>query len=152
MIGLPRTSRLHGRPGPEPRRRPSPAMKRFMARYIFYLEMIGYAAVSLVALAVVACFFFQVNDTISGDAVPIQPRTESIKPAADALITRVFVQNHQSVHWGDPLIEVVESSKWISRFLVMHQMRWLLDAIETPGQSPKQGDQAAGQDQADDSS
>jgi len=127
-------------------------MKRFMARYIFYLEMIGYAAVSLVALAVVACFFFQVNDTISGDAVPIQPRTESIKPAADALITRVFVQNHQSVHRGDPLIEVVESPKWISRFLVMHQMRSLLDAIETPGQSPKQGDQAAGQDQADDSS
>jgi HlyD family secretion protein len=137
MIGLPRTFRLHGRPGPEPRRRPSPAVKRFMARYIFYLEMVGYAAVSLVALAVVACFFFQVNDVIGtvGDAVPIEPRTESIKPEADALVTQVLVQNHQSVHRGDPLVEVVESPPWISRYLVMRQMESLLGALDTPGQT-----------------
>jgi multidrug resistance efflux pump len=106
-----------------------------MARYIFYLEMLGYASVSLVALAVMACFFFRVNDVIGtvGDAVPIEPRTESIKPDADALITRVFVQNHQSVHRGDPLVEVVESPQWISRYRVMRQMQSLLDAFDTPG-------------------
>src|SRR5712692_8230772 len=127
MNPIPHRFRQSGRTQPEPRRRPSPAVKRFMARYIFYLEMLGYASVSLVALAVMACFFFRVNDVIGtvGDPVPIEPRTESIKPDADALITRVFVQNHQSVHRGDPLVEVVESPKWISRFLVMHQMRSL---------------------------
>lgn len=147
MIGLPRSFQPRNRVETEPRR-PSPAMKRFMARYIFYLEMIGYTAVSLVALAVVACFFFSVNDTITGDAVPIKARTESIKPEADALVTRVFVQNHQSVRRGDPLVEVVESPPWISRYRVMHQMQLLLGEIETPGQPEKAGGPSAAQDTA----
>ena len=49
---------------------------------------------------------------------------------ADALVTRVMVQNHQSVHRGDPLVEVVERPQWISRYLVMHQMQSLLDALD----------------------
>src|ERR1700737_4866691 len=108
MRGFPPAFRLSGRTDAPPRR-PSPAMKRFMARYIFYLEILGYSAVSLVALAVMACFFFQVDDVISGDAVAIKPRTESIQREADALVTRVLVRNHQPVHRGDPLVEVVES-------------------------------------------
>jgi hypothetical protein len=147
MIGLPRSFRVQNRVEAEPRR-PSPAMKRFMARYIFYLELIGYLAVSLIALAVVACFFFSVNDTITGDAVPIKARTESIKAEAGALVTRVFVQNHQSVRWGDPLVEVVEKPEWISRYRVMHQMRLLLEEMETPGASTRAGDPSAGQDTA----
>ena len=141
MIGLPPSLWSRKPVHKEARRRPSPAVKRFMARYIFYLEMTGYALVSLVALAIVACFFFQVNDTIGtvGDAVPIQPRTEAIKPDADALITQVFVQNHQSVHRGDPLVAVVERPQWISRYLVMHQMQGLLDAFDTPGQAAPTG-------------
>src|SRR5437667_5882307 len=113
------------------------AIKRFMARYIFYLEMFGYTAVSLVALAVVSCFFFKVDDVIrlSGDPVAIQPKAESIKRKADALVTRVFVENHQNVRQGDPLIEVVEEPKWMSRYLVMRQMQGLLDEIDAPGQA-----------------
>jgi multidrug resistance efflux pump len=117
--------------------RPSPAMKRFMARYIYYLELFGYVAVSLVALAVVSCFFFKVDDVIrlDGDPVPIKPRSEPIKRTADALVTRVFIQNHQSVRKGDPLIEVVEEPKWMSRYLVMHQMQTMLDEFDAPGQA-----------------
>jgi hypothetical protein len=121
-----------------------------MARYIFYLEMVGYAAVSLVALAVVACFFFQVNDVIGGDAVPIEPRSESIKRDADALVTRVLVQNHQSVHRGDPLVEVVERPQWISRYLVMHQVQSLLDAFDPPAPAaPSEGQSAKSADDSD---
>jgi multidrug resistance efflux pump len=117
--------------------RKSLAVKRFMARYILYLEIFGYAAVSLVALAVVACFFFQVDDVIRlvGDPIPIRPRAEPIKRPVDALVTRVFVQNHQPVRHGDPLIEVVERPNWMSRYLVMRQMRALLDEFEAPGQA-----------------
>jgi multidrug resistance efflux pump len=119
------------------RGRPSLAVKRFMARYILYLEIAGYAAVSLVALAIVACFFFQVDDVIRlvGDPIPIKPRAEPIKRPVDALVTRVFVQNHQPVRQGDLLIEVVERPNWMSRYLVMRQMRALLDEFEAPGQA-----------------
>jgi multidrug resistance efflux pump len=111
-------------------------MKRFMARYVFYLEVFGYVIVSLVALAVIACFFFQVDDVIRPEKeVPITARTEAIKPDADALVTRVFVRNHQPVRQGDPLVEVVESPPWMSRFLAMRQMRALLDELAAPGQS-----------------
>lgn len=146
MTEIPRSFRLQNRTATDTRRRPSPAMKRFMARYIFYLEITGYALVSLVALAVIACFFFQVDDTITGDAVPIQARTESIKPGVEALVTRVFVQNHQSVRRGDPLVEVVERPRWVSRYLVMHQMQALLDEIDAPGQPSKTGNAATGPD------
>jgi multidrug resistance efflux pump len=119
-----------------PRGRRSPAMKRFMARYIFYLEVFGYVIVSLVALAVISCFFFQVDDVIRPEKeVPITARTEAVKPDADALVTRVFVRNHQPVRRGDPLVEVVESPPWMSRFLAMRQMRALLDELAAPGQS-----------------
>jgi hypothetical protein len=115
----------------------SRAVKRFMARYIFYLEMFGFIAVSLVALAIVSCFFFSVDDVIriSGDAVAIKPRAEVIKRDADALVTRVYVQNHQAVRRGDPLIEVVEDPLWMSRFLIMRQMQSLLDEFDAPGQA-----------------
>src|SRR5436305_10620503 len=84
-------------------------VKRFMARYIFYLEVFGFSAVSLVALAIVACFFFKVDDVIRGEkAVPIQPKAKAIKRKADTLVTQVFVRNHQNVRKGDPLVEVVE--------------------------------------------
>lgn len=113
----------------------SPAMKRFKARYIFYLEVFGFAIVSLLALAVAACFFFQVDDVITDKDLAIQPRAESIKRAAGVLVTRVFVRNHQQVHQGDPLIEVVENPKWIGRYLVMQRMQTLLDEMTAPGQS-----------------
>ncbi len=113
------------------------AVKRFMARYIFYLQTFGYIAVSLVALAIMACFFFKVDDVIriDGDPVAIKPRAETIKRKADALVTKVFVQKHQRVRQGDPLIEVVESPEWMSRYLVMRQMRSLLDEFAAPGQA-----------------
>jgi multidrug resistance efflux pump len=113
------------------------AVKRFMARYIFYLEMFGFIAVSLVALAIVSCFFFSVNDVIriSGDPVAIKPRAESIKRDADSLVTRVLVRNHQPVRKGDPLIEVVEDPEWMSRYLIARQMQSLLDEFDAPGQA-----------------
>src|ERR1041384_7692726 len=104
-------------------------MKRFMARYIFYLEMLGFVAVTLVALAVASCFFFKTDDVLRhvGDPVPIEPKAETIKRKVDALVTRVYVQNHQNVHKGDLLVEVVEQPEWMSRYLVMHQIQAMLD-------------------------
>jgi multidrug resistance efflux pump len=113
------------------------AVKRFMARYIFYLETFGFIAVSLVALAVVSCFFFKIDDIIrlDGDPVAIKPRAEGIKGKADLLVTRVFVRNHQEVRRNDPLVEVVENPGWKSRYLVMRQMQALLDEFDAPGQA-----------------
>jgi multidrug resistance efflux pump len=113
------------------------AVKRFMARYIFYLEAFGYIAVSLVALAVVSCFFFEVDDVIrlDGDPVAIKPREESIKRKADALVTKVFVRKYQQVKKGDPLVEIVESPEWMSRYLILRQTQALLDEFNAPGQA-----------------
>jgi Barrel-sandwich domain of CusB or HlyD membrane-fusion len=138
--------RSGGYPAPSPTRpgRRLPAMKRFMARYIYYLEIFGYTAVSLVALAVIGCFFFQVDDLIRPEKeVPIAPRMESIHRDADALVTRVFVRNHQQVRRGDPLVEVVESPPWMSRFLVMRRMRTLVDELAAPGQSAELAEKRA---------
>lgn len=114
------------------------AVKRFMARYIFYLETFGYIAVSLVALAIVSCFFFEVDDVIrlDGDPVAIKPREEVIKnKEADVLVTRVFVQKYQQVKKGDPLVEVVATPEWMSRYLILRQMQSLLDEFNAPGQA-----------------
>ena len=127
------------KPGDDPaernRKQQSLRVKRFMARYIIYLEIFGFVTVTAVALAIVACFFWKVDDIIRGDVVAIQPRAESIKWKADALVVRVLVQKHQQVRKGDALIEVVDDPQWMSRYLVMRQMRTLLDEFDAPGQA-----------------
>jgi len=126
-----------GRSAPDPVKPAAPSLKvkRFMARYITYLEIFGFTAVTLVALGIAACFFFKVDDVIRGDAVAIQPRAEAIKREGDALVTRVLVENHQQVKKGDPLIEIVEDPAWMSSYLITRQMRSLLDEFDAPGQA-----------------
>lgn len=93
-------------------------LRRFIAKYIRYVEVIGYLFVMVAAVGTVTCWFVQVDDTAKADATPaVKPRTEVVKADQhDVVIVKVLVPNHTAVKAGQPLVRVCRDPKWVERF------------------------------------
>src|SRR5947208_1867773 len=97
--------------------------RRFVAKYVTYVEVFGYLFVATLAAGIFAAWFFHVDDVVKDDASKnpeIAPKEIVVKDANDAYITRLFVTDKfQSVKKGQPLVEVIDDPDWVDRFRVM---------------------------------
>jgi pyruvate/2-oxoglutarate dehydrogenase complex dihydrolipoamide acyltransferase (E2) component len=121
---------------PPPRRRQSRAARRFRARYIRYLEGFGFTLVGLIVVTVVGAFVWQVDDVLSADKdLPITPAARLVTAGGGetAFVTRLLVQNGQTVHAGDPLAEVVSGTAAVTAQEESLRIRALLDAPAVAG-------------------
>ncbi|MCS6860722.1 MAG: HlyD family secretion protein [Abditibacteriales bacterium] len=83
-------------------------LRRFIAKYIGYVEVIGYLFVVVAVAGIVTCWFVKVDDTAKADATPaIKPRTAVVKDDQhDVVVVKVLVDNHAAVKAGQPLVRV----------------------------------------------
>ena len=113
-------------------------LRRFIAKYVRYVEVIGYGFVVLAATAIVTCWFMQVDDVVKADGAPvIKPYTEIVKDDQnDVVVVKVLVKNHQAVKANQPLVRVCSDPKWVKRFKAIQQLE---DAKKTLQELDEQG-------------
>jgi hypothetical protein len=98
-------------------------LRRFIAKYIRYVEVIGYGFVVLAATAIVTCWFVQVDDVAKADGTPvIKPRTEIVNDNEnDVVVVKVHVENRDPVQKGQLLVSVCSNPKWVERYKALSQ-------------------------------
>jgi hypothetical protein len=82
--------------------------RRFVAKYITYVEVFGYLFVAILAGGIFAAWFYHVDDVVTDDAAKnpeIAPKESVLKEDNDAFVTRLFVtEKFQSVKKGQPVV------------------------------------------------
>ncbi|GEM_PF-5726234 len=92
-------------------------MRRFIARYVVYLEVFGYLFVATVAAAIAVLVFVRVDDVARADGNPlIKPHEHAVTLKTDAVVLNVLVKNHEEVTKGQPLAEVCDEAAWVRRY------------------------------------
>ncbi len=98
-------------------------LRRFIAKYVRYVEVIGYGFVILAATAIVTCWFVQVDDVVKAEGTPvIKPLTEVVNDNEnDVVVVKVHVKNRAPVHKGQLLVSVCRDPKWVERYKALSQ-------------------------------
>jgi len=100
----------------------SPWKKRFYARYMKWLERIGYAVVALVLGAFIFAFNYRVDDVITADKVPITATVHSVKMGEPVVIVRALEPNFTDVTAGQAILEVVKGEAALNQYLAWAAM------------------------------
>lgn len=108
--------------------------RRFIARYVKYLEIFGYGFVFAVATAIAFLWFTKTEDLVLSNAEPIKPHEYVLSPDEDILILEALVENKTDVTVGQPLFEISRDKSQVSRYRakqVIEELEGALDSLAT---------------------
>lgn len=95
----------------------SPWKKRFYARYMKWLERIGYFVVAVVIGAFIFAFNYRVDDVITADKVQIMAAATPVTVDQPVLIVRTLAENFSDVAKGQDLFEIVEGEVAVNQYI-----------------------------------
>jgi multidrug resistance efflux pump len=103
--------------------------RRFVAKYVNYIEVFGYLFVATLAAGIFGAVFYEVDDAVQQDKDPIiQPKETIVKENKAVYVNRLFVtEPYQQVRKGDPIVEVIDRPKWVERYKAVSHLRAALD-------------------------
>lgn len=90
--------------------------RRFYAKYMAWLERLGFLVVTLAIGGFIYAFVYRVDEVIKADGVEIVPETRAIESGAEWVVARAFVKHGSEVKKGDRLFEIVEGPEKIAQF------------------------------------
>lgn len=97
--------------------------RRFYAKYMKWLEVLGYVTVAGVITAFVMAFNVRVDDVITADKVPLRALSREVKAPGPSLVIRQIAPAFAEVREGDPLLEVVVGDAAIRQYQVWDAAR-----------------------------
>lgn len=81
--------------------------RRFYARYMGWLEKTGYVVVTLLVAGFVGSFFYEVDEWVTADEVPIEAAVSlQIVSDREGTLTRVLATAGERVEIGEPLFQL----------------------------------------------
>lgn len=90
--------------------------RKFYARYMTWMERIGYTVVALVIGAFIFAFNYRVDDIITADKVAITAASVAIKAEDQTLVVRQLVEDFSDVQANQPVLEIVTGKKNIDQY------------------------------------
>lgn len=106
-------------------------MRRFVARYIAYLEVFGYVFVATMAAAIAILWIWKVDDVAQAHSNPlIQPHEYVATHPSDVVVLKILVQKHDEVAEGQPIAEICDDPVWVSRHASAQQALALANALD----------------------
>ena len=98
--------------------------RRIIAHYAQWTEVFGYAFCALIAVAILVCWFYKVDEVAGEKDVAktvVKPYEEPVKATAECVVTKVLVKERDQVAKGDPLLEVCEDPGWLRAYKLRQQ-------------------------------
>ena len=77
--------------------------RRFIAKYVKYLEIFGYGFVFAVAGIIAFLWFAKTEDLVLSNAEPIKPHEYVLSSDEDVIVLEALVKNKTDVTIGQPL-------------------------------------------------
>ena len=108
--------------------------RRFIARYVKYLEIFGYGFVFTVVTIIAFLWFSTTEDLVLSGAEPIKPHEYVLSPDEDIIVIEALVKNKTDVIVGQPLFEISRDKSQVSSYRVKQVAEELsgeLDSLAT---------------------
>ena len=100
----------------------SPLIRRFVARYIAYLEVFGFLFVATMAIVIAVLWVWQVDDVAQAYQNPlIKPYEHVVIHPANVVVLKMLLPNHAEVIEGQPIAEICNDPAWVSRYAAAQQ-------------------------------
>jgi hypothetical protein len=99
-------------------------MRRLIAHYAQWTEVFGYVFCMVIALAILVCWFYKVDEiAIEKDVAKtvVKPYEEQVKAAKECVVTKVLVTEWQQVQKETPLLETCDDPDWVSDYKIRQQ-------------------------------
>jgi len=104
-------------------------MRRFIAKYIRYLEILAYTLILLVGTGVVMAWCWRVDVTCKSDAVELAPFEHTVKAPAECVVLELPVAENAPVRKGQVVAVVCTNAQWVARAKAESGLREALDAL-----------------------
>lgn len=126
-------------------------VRRFIAKYIMYLEVIGYLFVIVIGATIAALWLIKIDDTAkaagSGPTPNIKPFEEVISWPRECLAVELLVEDlpptgqvpppdpatppdHRNVGKGEPLVRLTDDPRWIAEQKKADRYQKIIDNID----------------------
>ena len=108
--------------------------RRFIARYVKYLEIFGYGFVFAVIAIIAFLWFAKTEDLVLSNAEPIKPHEYVLSPDEDVIVIEALVKNKTDVTVGQPLFEISRDESQVNRYRakqVAEELAGALDSLAT---------------------
>lgn len=106
--------------------------RRFYARYMGWLEKTGFVVVSLLLAAFAGSFFYEVDEWVTAEDVPIEAAKAEITADEPIYLMRVLVDDGVEVRKGDPVFWVFKGDEGIRTGTMVDAMEKALQAAQNP--------------------
>lgn len=111
-------------------------LRRFIAEYIRYLEILAYALVVLVGVGVAAAWSWRVNVTAASKDGDLKPFEHEVKAAERCAVVALAVEDKTDVRKGDVIVEVCFVPEWIIQVEAMAHLRKVIQAMRSSEPKP----------------
>ena len=106
--------------------------RRFIAKYVKYLEIFGYGFVFAVATIIAFLWFTKTEDLVLSNAEPIKPHEYVLSSDEDVIVIEALVKNKTDVTIGQPLFEISRDKSQVNRYRakqVVEELEGALDSL-----------------------
>lgn len=106
--------------------------RRFIAKYVKYLEIFGYGFVFAVATIIAFLWFTKTEDLVLSNAEPIKPHEYVLSLDEDIVVIEALVKNKTDVTIGQPLFEISRDKSQVNRYRakqVIEELEGALDSL-----------------------
>lgn len=104
--------------------------RRFVAKYVTYLEIFAYGMVLVVGGGLIVAWTYKVDVVADSKEGDLKPYEHEINAAKDCLVVRLPVANKTDVRKGDVVARVCAEPDWIKRYQAMAEVRTALEQMQ----------------------
>ena len=105
--------------------------RRFIAKYVKYLEIFGYGFVFAVIAIIAFLWFAKTEDLVLSNAEPIKPHEYVLSPDEDVIVIEALVKNKTDVTVGQPLFEISRDESQVNRYRAKQVAKELAGALDS---------------------
>ena len=110
--------------------------RRFVAKYVTYLEILAYALVFIVGTALIVAWTYEVDVTADSKDGTLNAHEHVIKLDSECVVIRLPVADKTDVKRGDLVAEVCTDPDFVKRYRAMEGVRKALDGLKGMATSP----------------
>jgi len=107
----------------------APWKKIFIARYILYLEILGFAVMGVIIAGMIFCVVYEIDDTARMKAEDIPLTIEPVSLASRCYVQSVNVKDKETVAKGQPLLTVLDQPDDVALMTARLNLRETIEAL-----------------------
>jgi len=111
-------------------RKKAPFRKRFLAKYVLWLEVAGFLFIGILIVGMVGSAVYKIDDVMKFSGVIAESRSEPVTVSIESYVNSVSVEEGSAVDQGQELMRVTGSAQNRALLKAMDATRQALEALQ----------------------